>query len=73
VEREGKHMSRVKDLEVQIEALSVEELAAFREWFARFDAITWDRQFEVDVQAGKLDQVAAQALRDHAAGRSTPR
>jgi hypothetical protein len=66
-------MSRVKDLEVQIEALSVEELAAFREWFARFDAITWDRQFEVDVQAGKLDQVAAQALRDHAAGRSTPR
>jgi hypothetical protein len=66
-------MSKVKDLEVQIEALSVEELAAFREWFARFDAITWDRQFEVDVQAGKLDQVAAQALRDHAAGRSTPR
>lgn len=65
-------MSKVKDLEVQIEALSVEELAAFREWFARFDAITWDRQFEVDVQAGKLDQVAAQALRDHAAGRSTP-
>jgi hypothetical protein len=66
-------MSKVKELESQIEALSAEELAAFREWFARFDAQAWDRQFEADVRAGKLDQMAAQALRDHAAGRSTPR
>jgi hypothetical protein len=66
-------MSKVKELALQIEALSAEELAMFREWFARFDARAWDRQFEADVRAGKLDQVAAQALRDHAAGRSTRR
>jgi hypothetical protein len=66
-------MGKIKDLEAQVEALSAEELAAFREWFAHFDAIAWDRQFEMDVQAVKLDQAAAQALRDHTAGRSTPR
>ena len=65
-------MSKVKDLELQIEALSAEELAALRQWFAAFDAEAWDREFEADVAAGKLEGVAAQARRDHAAGRSTP-
>ena len=31
----------------------------------------WDRQFEADVKAGKLDTLAERALRDHRAGRST--
>ncbi|MEI8189840.1 MAG: hypothetical protein WCI75_09000 [candidate division NC10 bacterium] len=65
-------MSRVKDLVVQIEALSAEELAALRQWFAAFDAEAWDQEFEADVTAGKLEGVAAQALRDRAAGCSTP-
>jgi hypothetical protein len=46
------------------------ELAAFREWFAAFDASAWDSQFEADVKAGKFDSLAEQALDDHAAGRS---
>ena len=65
-------MSKVKDLKSQIKDLSAEELAAFRQWFAAFDAEVWDRQFDADVAAGKLDGVAARALQDHAAGRSTP-
>ena len=65
-------MSKVKDLGLQIEALSAEELAAFRRWFAAFDAEAWDQEFATDVAAGKLEGLAAQALRDHAAGRSTP-
>ncbi len=65
-------MSQVKDLESQIKGLSTEELAAFRQWFAAFDAEVWDRQLDADVAAGKLDGVAARALQDHAAGRSTP-
>jgi hypothetical protein len=65
-------MSKVKDLEGQIRDLSAEELAAFRQWFAAFDAEVWDRQFDADVAAGKLDGVAARSLQDHAAGRSTP-
>ena len=65
-------MSKVKDLELQIEALSAEDLATFRRWFAAFDAEAWDQEFAADVAAGKLEGLAAQALRDHAAGRSTP-
>ncbi len=64
-------MSKVKDIENQVKELSPEELAAFRQWFARFDAEAWDQQFEADVKAGKLDTLAQRALKDHAAGRST--
>jgi hypothetical protein len=65
-------MSKVKDIESRIREHSAEELAAFRRWFADFDAEAWDRQFEADVKAGKLDRLAARALQDHADGRSKP-
>jgi len=65
-------MSRMTELERQIQGLSAEELATFRRWFAAFDAEAWDQEFATDVAAGKLEGLAAQALRDHAAGRSTP-
>jgi hypothetical protein len=64
-------MSKVENLEKQIQQLSAEELAEFRRWYAEFDAILWDRQFESDVKAGKLDALAEKALRAHAAGQST--
>jgi hypothetical protein len=64
-------MSKVKQIESQIKELSSEELAAFRPWFSEFDSDTWDRQFEADVKAGKLDSFADRALRDHTAGKST--
>ncbi len=60
----------MKDIESQIKELSAEELAAFRRWLAEFDAEAWDRQFEADVKAGKLDGLAARALQDHADGQS---
>jgi hypothetical protein len=65
-------MSKVEELERQIQGLSADELADFRQWFAAYDAEAWDREFAADVAAGKLAQVAADALQDHAAGRSTP-
>lgn len=64
-------MSKVQELEKQIEQLSAGELAEFRRWYAEFDAEVWDRQFEADVTAGKLDALADKALREPAAGRST--
>jgi hypothetical protein len=64
-------MSKVKDLESQIQELSPEELRAFREWFTKFDADAWDQEFEADVKSGKLNALAERALRDHNAGRST--
>lgn len=64
-------MNKVESIEQQIRELSLAELSQLRDWFAQFDAEAWDRQFEADVKAGKLDALADRALRDHAAGRST--
>ena len=64
-------MSKLEALEKRVSGLSAEELAQFRQWFAEFDAAAWDRQIERDAEAGKLDALADEALRDHAAGKST--
>jgi hypothetical protein len=64
-------MSRVENLDGQVKQLTTEELRAFREWFVQFDSDAWDRQFESDIQNGKLDEFAARALRDYKAGRTT--
>jgi hypothetical protein len=64
-------MTRVQQIESEVEKLSPKELAAFRKWFDEFDAAAWDRQIEDDVQAGKLDALAERALRSHASGKSS--
>lgn len=64
-------MNKIESIEQQIEKLSPKELAAFRRWYAAFDAEVWDRQFEADVKTGKLDALAEKALRAHTAGQST--
>ena len=64
-------MSSIDDIESAVRNLSREELAAFRAWFADFDAQAWDRQFEVDVSAGRLDALADEAIDDLREGRAT--
>jgi hypothetical protein len=64
-------MNKVESIEKEIEKLSSEELANFRTWYAAFDAEAWDREFEADVKAGKLDALAEKALRDHSSGQTT--
>lgn len=64
-------MGKMSDLERLIEALSPEELAAFRQWFADYDARTWDRQFDADAKAGKLDALANAATASHRTGGAT--
>lgn len=62
-------MSTVQEIEIAVRKLSREELSAFRSWFVEFDAAAWDRQFEDDVAAGRLDAHADEALSDLHAGR----
>ena len=64
-------MNKLESIEKQIEKLSSEELANFRRWYAAFDAEVWDREFEADVKAGRLDALADKALRDHNSGQTT--
>ena len=54
-------MSQVEKLEQTVEQLSPDELATFRSWFIEFDAAEWDRQIEIDSEAGKLDRLAQSA------------
>ncbi len=57
-------MSTIQEIEKAVSSLSSEELSRFREWFFEFDARVWDRQFEADVAAGRLDALAEEALAD---------
>ena len=61
-------MTKVETLESEIKKLSPAELAAFREWFAKYDADEWDRQIEEDVRSGKLERLAEEALMAHKRG-----
>jgi hypothetical protein len=40
-----------------------------RDWFYKFDNEVWDKQFESDVKAGKLDKLAEKAISDYDAGK----
>lgn len=57
-----------RELQSAVSQLSPQELARFREWFEEFEAEMWDRQFEDDAKAGKLDNLANQAIADLRAG-----
>jgi hypothetical protein len=66
-------MSKLEALAKRVSGLSAQELAEFRQWFTEFDAAAWDRQIERDVKAGRLDALANEAFRGHAAGRALSR
>ncbi|NEO35609.1 MAG: hypothetical protein F6J90_04465 [Moorea sp. SIOASIH] len=63
--------SDLGEIERAVSQLSSEDLAKFRTWFAEFDAANWDRQFEADVAAGRLDALADKALKDLRQGNCT--
>lgn len=62
-------MNTINEIESAVEKLPRKDLGLFREWFDEYDARAWDDQFENDVNSGKLDQLAKDALKDFHAGR----
>jgi uncharacterized membrane protein len=66
-------MTSVQAIEAAVEQLAPEQRAEFRAWFEAFDAREWDRQMEQDLEAGRLDWFAEEALDDLTAGRCTDR
>lgn len=64
-------MGKIEKIEHEIERLSPQELAAFRLWYQEFDALAWDRQIEKDVQDGKLDALAEEALKSFRSGKAS--
>jgi len=63
-------MARIEELANEVQQLSWEELAAFRDWFRKYDSDEWDKEIEEDISAGKLECLANKAIADHKAGRT---
>ena len=63
-------MPTVKEIEKAFAELPPEKLSVFRSWFEKFDAALWDKQFEVDVKAGKLEAIATKVRESFKKGKS---
>ena len=63
--------SNLQKVERAVSQLSPEERDRFRTWFAEFDAVDWDQQFEKDVATGKLDTLAEKSLKHWREGNCT--
>lgn len=63
-------MTTLEDIEKAVAELPHEQLVRFRAWFEQFEAARFDERIERDAKAGRLDQLAEQALADFRAGRA---
>jgi hypothetical protein len=63
-------MMNVETIEEQITELDNASFSKLRDWFIEFDQSQWDRQIEVDSNAGKLDFLINAALVEHKAGKT---
>ncbi|MFN0196670.1 MAG: hypothetical protein ACKVT0_07980 [Planctomycetaceae bacterium] len=63
-------MNKVQAIENEVQRLTCDELAAFREWFQEFDNQAWDEQIEKDAKSGKLESMSAKSLAAHRRGES---
>jgi hypothetical protein len=54
--------ARANEIKAAIEALPEDEYVQLRQWFADRDWEIWDRQLELDSEAGKLDFLIKEAL-----------
>jgi hypothetical protein len=61
-------MTKIEALEREVENLTPEELAAFREWFIEHDWKVWDEELAEDIAAGKLDRFADEVLEEEKLG-----
>jgi hypothetical protein len=58
----------VDEIEKAITKLSSQERTRLLKMLADMDEAEWDRQFEEDVKAGRLDKLADEALAEHKKG-----
>ena len=63
-------MSTVMEIEEAIEKLPSKELFELTHWISTRFSDAWDQQIEEDLRAGRLDDLAAEALEEHRAGGS---
>jgi hypothetical protein len=65
-------MTKLEKIENDIRSLSADEFKSLADWMDEERARLWDDQIERDAIAGKLDALAAEALSEFKAGKTTP-
>jgi hypothetical protein len=63
-------MDTLTKAEQSVASLSERDLASFREWFYKFDNQLWDEKMKTDIELGKLDSIASEAIKDFVSGRN---
>jgi hypothetical protein len=63
-------MSTLQEIEQAIEQLPPSEAHRLSQWLVDRLNAKWDEQFESDVESGRLDAIAEQAIAEHRAGKS---
>jgi hypothetical protein len=62
---------KIQTIEKQVRVLDQGDLAAFRDWFTKYDSKVWEQKIKKDVRAGKLDKFAREARAAYKAGKTT--
>ncbi|MDN3514338.1 MAG: hypothetical protein NG747_08060 [Candidatus Brocadia sp.] len=62
----------IKEIELAITRLTSQELSQFTAWFEEYQAQTWDKQVEKDIEAGRLDKIIKEAEESFQTGRCKP-
>jgi hypothetical protein len=62
----------VTELKKAVVQLPPKELKQFSKWFEELLSTQWDKQFESDVAAGKLERLGRKADEDFESGHCTP-
>lgn len=65
-------MSTVQEIERAIEQLPREEAFLLADWICSRISKEWDQEIEEDIKAGRLDQLAQEAVSEYRAGRTSP-
>ncbi len=61
-------MTTISELQEAILGLSEDDYSKLRRWLLDQDWELWEREFDEDVRAGKLDALASEALEAKARG-----
>ena len=62
----------VKEIETAIAQLPPAQLAELADWFDEYRAQLWDQQIELDLRAGRLDDLLEEVRDDVESGRCKP-
>ncbi len=61
-------MSTLEQIEAAILTLPSDEFQRLKQWLSDVDYQRWDEQLEKDIEDGKLDALAEEAIADFKAG-----